>query len=72
VPGWTFTQIGAFLALSVIASGGVQSLSPTLLAKGKARGPAMAMILGIGLPCFTALIRGGCSSARRADHAPAG
>ncbi len=59
VLGWTFTQIGAFLALWVIGYGGVQSLSPMLLAKitkGHAPGPAMAMILGIGLACVTALI----------------
>ena len=59
VLGWTFTQIGAFLALWVIAYGGVQSLSPILLAKvtnGHAPGPAMAMVLGLSLACVTALI----------------
>ena len=56
---WTFTQIGAFLALWVMAYGGVQSLSPILLArvtKGQAPGPVLAMTLGIGLACVTALI----------------
>ena len=59
VLGWTFAQIGAFLALWVIGYGAVQSLSPILLAKvttGNAPGPAMAMILGIALACVTALI----------------
>ena len=59
VLGWTFTQIGGFLALWVIGYGGVQSLSPILLAnvtKGKAPGPAMAITLGVGLACVTALI----------------
>ena len=35
VLGWTFTQIGAFLALWVIGYGGVQSLSPILLARSQ-------------------------------------
>jgi predicted MFS family arabinose efflux permease len=59
VLGWTFTQIGAFLALWVIAYGGVQSVSPILLAKvtrGRAPGPAMASSLGLGLAAVTALI----------------
>src|SRR5471032_2516007 len=59
VLGWSFTQIGGFLALWVIGYGGVQSLSPILLAnvtKGKAPGPAMAITLGVGLACVTALI----------------
>jgi predicted MFS family arabinose efflux permease len=59
VLGWTFTQVGAFLALWVIAYGGVQSLSPILLARvtgGKAPGPSMAMVLGVALAAVTALI----------------
>ena len=59
VLGWTFTQIGAFLALWVMAYGGVQSLSPILFAKvtkGHAPGPATAMVLGLSLACVTALI----------------
>src|SRR2546428_10238887 len=59
VLGWSFTQIGAFLALWVIAYGGVQSVSPILLAKatkGRAPGPAMASSLGLGLAAVTALI----------------
>lgn len=59
VLGWSFTQVGGFMALWVIAYGGVQSLSPVLLAKvthGKAPGPALAATLGIGLAATTALI----------------
>src|SRR5213078_4463082 len=59
VLGWSFTQVGAFMALWVIAYGGVQSLAPVLLAratKGKAPGPTMAAALGIGLAAVTALI----------------
>jgi len=59
VLGWSFTQIGAFLALWVIAYGAVQSVSPLLLAKvtrGRAPGPAMASSLGPGLAAVTALI----------------
>src|SRR5882762_6886371 len=50
VLGWSPTQVGGFMALWVIAYGGVQSLAPLLLAKatnGKAPGPAMAAALGI-------------------------
>ncbi len=59
VLGWTFTQVGGFLALWVIGYGGVQSLSPILLARitnGHAPGPLMAMTLGIALAGVTALI----------------
>ena len=59
VLGWSFTQVGGFMALWVIAYGGVQGLSPVLLAKvtgGKAPGPALAATLGIGLAAATALI----------------
>lgn len=59
VLGWSFTQVGGFMALWVIAYGGVQSLSPVLLAAvthGKAPGPALAATLGIGLAVTTALI----------------
>ncbi len=57
--GWTFTQIGTFLALWVIGYGAVQSLSPLLLARvtaGRAPGPGLASSLGIGLAVVTALI----------------
>jgi hypothetical protein len=59
VLGWSFTQVGGFMALWVIAYGGVQSLTPLLLAKltsGKAPGPATAAALGLGLAAITALI----------------
>jgi predicted MFS family arabinose efflux permease len=59
VLGWSFTQIGAFLALWVIAYGGVQGVSPILLARvthGRAPGPRMAAVLALGLAAVTALI----------------
>jgi hypothetical protein len=59
VLGWSFTQVGAFMALWVVAYGGVQSLSPILLsqvASGRAPGPALASALGLGLAGVTALI----------------
>lgn len=59
VLGWSFTQVGGFMALWVIAYGGVQGLSPVLLAKvthAKAPGPALAAALGLGLAATTALI----------------
>jgi MFS family permease len=52
VLGWSFTQVGGFLALWVVAYGGVQSISPMLLAKathGRAPGPALASALALGL-----------------------
>ena len=59
VLGWTFTQVGGFMALWVIAYGGVQSASPLLLARvthGKAPSPVLASTLGLGLAIVTALI----------------
>jgi len=59
VLGWSFTQVGGFMALWVIAYGSVQSASPVLLAKatyGRAPGPALASALGLGLAAVTALI----------------
>jgi predicted MFS family arabinose efflux permease len=59
VLGWSFTQVGTFMALWVIAYGGVQSVSPILLATvtgGRAPGPALASALGFGLAGVTALI----------------
>jgi predicted MFS family arabinose efflux permease len=59
VLGWSFTQVGGFMALWVIAYGGVQSVSPILLkrfTKGRAPGAAMATTLGLGLAGVTALI----------------
>jgi predicted MFS family arabinose efflux permease len=59
VLGWSPTQVGGFMALWVIAYGGVQSVSPLLLAKvtgGQAPRPALASTLGLGLAAITALI----------------
>ena len=59
VLGWSFTQVGGFMALWVIAYGGVQSLSPVLLERshrGRAPGPALAATLGMALAVATALI----------------
>jgi hypothetical protein len=59
VLGWSFTQVGAFMALWVIAYGGVQGVSPVLLAKathGTAPGPLLASTLGLALAGVTALI----------------
>ena len=59
VLGWSFTQVGGFMALWVIAYGGVQSASPVLLARvthGKAPGPVLASALGLTLAAVTALI----------------
>ena len=59
VLGWSFAQVGGFMALWVIAYGAVQSASPVLLAKttgGKAPGPVLASTLGLALAAVTALI----------------
>ena len=59
VLGWSFTQVGGFMALWVIAYGVVQSASPLLLAKAtgsQAPGPVLASALGLGLAAVTALI----------------
>jgi hypothetical protein len=59
VLGWSFTQVGGFMALWVIAYGIVQSASPVLLSKtthGKSPGPVLASTLGLGLAAVTALI----------------
>ncbi len=59
VLGWSFAQVGGFLALWVIAYGGVQGLSPAILArvtKGSAPGPGLAATLALSLAATTALI----------------
>jgi hypothetical protein len=59
VLGWSATQVGSFMAVWVIAYGGVQSLAPVLLARatrGSAPGPGLASALGLGLAAVTALI----------------
>src|SRR5438874_7036666 len=51
VLGWSFTQVGGFMALWVIAYGGVQSASPLLFAKlthWKAPRPVLSSALGLG------------------------
>ena len=59
VLGWSFTQIGAFLALWVIGYGVVQGFAPVVLGKlsrDQAPGPAMVSALGLVLAAVTALI----------------
>jgi MFS transporter, APGE family, 1-arseno-3-phosphoglycerate exporter len=59
VLGWSFTQVGGFMALWVIAYGGVQSASPILLSKvtqDRSPGPLLASTLALGLAAVTALI----------------
>jgi len=59
VLGWSFTAIGAFLALWVIAYGGVQGLSPVLLRRltdDRAPGPGLVSGLGLALAAVTSLI----------------
>ena len=59
VLGWSFTQVGGFMAAWVIAYGIVQSSSPVLLSRvthGRAPGPLMACILAFTLAGVTALI----------------
>jgi hypothetical protein len=59
VLGWSFAQVGGFMALWVIAYGGVQGIAPVLLARatgGRAPGPALAAALGLGLAVVTAAI----------------
>ncbi len=57
--GWSFTQVGAFLALWVIGYGGVQGLSPIVLralTHGRPAGPGLTSTLGFALAGVTALI----------------
>ena len=59
VLGWSAAQVGGFMALWVIAYGGVQSIAPMLLGRatgGRAPGPMIASTLGFGLAAVTALI----------------
>jgi predicted MFS family arabinose efflux permease len=56
---WSATQVGGFMALWVMAYGGVQSLSPILLrvvTGGRAPTPALASALGLGLAGITSSI----------------
>jgi predicted MFS family arabinose efflux permease len=59
VLNWSAAQVGAFMALWVIAYGAVQSLAPVLLARatrGSAPGPPLASSLGFALAAVTAAI----------------
>lgn len=59
VLGWSFTQVGAFLALWVIGYGGVQSVAPILLRRitqDRSPRPAIAGSLALILAGVTALI----------------
>jgi predicted MFS family arabinose efflux permease len=57
--GWSFARVGGFMAIWVIAYGGVQSVSPILLRTvtgGRAPGPGLTSALGLGLAGVTAVI----------------
>jgi hypothetical protein len=59
VLGWSFAQVGGFMALWVIGYGAVQSASPVLLRTvtgGQAPGPGLTSALGLGLAGITAII----------------
>jgi predicted MFS family arabinose efflux permease len=59
VLGWSPARVGGFMALWVIAYGGVQSVAPLLLAKaasGRAPGASAAGALGLLLAAVTAMI----------------
>ena len=59
VLGWSFTQIGGFLALWVIGYGGVQGFAPVLLrrlTRDHSPGPVIASTLALILAGVTALI----------------
>ena len=68
VLGWSFTQVGGFMALWVIGYGGVQTVAPMLLSKatgGSAPGPMLAAALGLSLAGVTAAIPIGLQIASR-------
>jgi predicted MFS family arabinose efflux permease len=57
--GWSFAQVGGFMAVWVIAYGGVQGAAPALLrrlTRGRAPGPALTSALGFALAGVTAAI----------------
>ncbi|MEQ1727750.1 MAG: organoarsenical effux MFS transporter ArsJ [Vicinamibacterales bacterium] len=59
VLGWSFAQVGAFMACWVIGYGGVQGASPLMLrvfTGGQAPGPGVTSALGFALAGVTALI----------------
>jgi len=62
VLGWSFAQVGGFMALWVIGYGAVQSASPVVvraLTGGHAPGPGLTSALGLALAGVTALIPAG-------------
>jgi len=64
VLGWSFAQVGGFMALWVIGYGVVQSASPFLLRAvtgGHAPGPGLTSALGVTLAAVTAVIPIGLS-----------
>lgn len=64
VLGWSFTQVGGFMALWVIGYGAVQGAAPIVLrtvSGGRAPGPALTSALGLLLALVTALIPLGLS-----------
>lgn len=64
VLGWSFAQVGGFMALWVIGYGGVQGVSPILLRAvtgGRAPGPGLTAALGFALAAVTATIPLGLS-----------
>lgn len=59
VLGWSFAQVGAFMALWVIGYGAVQGAAPLLLRAftgGRPPGPGVTCALGLALAAVTALI----------------
>ncbi len=57
--GWSFPQVGGFMALWVIGYGAVQTIAPSLLRAatgGRGPGPALTGALGLLLAAVTALI----------------
>ena len=64
VLGWSFTRVGGFMALWVIAYGGVQSASPVLFAEQtrEGAGAGAGVGLGLALAAVTALIPIGLGS----------
>ncbi len=64
VLGWSFAEVGAFMAVWVIGYGVVQGASPLVLRAftgGRAPGPGVTSALGFGLAAVTALIPAGLS-----------
>ena len=65
VLGWSFTQVGGFMAAWVIVYGGIQGAAPLILVRvtgGRAPNPGLASSLALGLAATTALIPIGLSA----------